>query len=259
MTERFDYETYERLLARIRKTHTNLVFADLADGDIAEPFYLLRHDVDLSPEAALAMAVLETNLGVRASYFLFVSSALYNLHSEEYCQLPARLIEMGHEVGLHYDVVVYNRRPDIRKAYESERASLAALAGRPIRVVALHNPSLADGDPLRADPDVVNAYTVIDTHHLTYVSDSCGSWRDESFRVLAQHDLPPRLQILVHPFFWSEKSADRWERLERFVDRRRSATELWARQLREQWSQHEGLRQHEERRKALAESRRRAP
>lgn len=238
---------------KLQATHANCVFADLAAHDISEPFYLLRHDVDLSPDAALVMAELEADLGVRASYFLFVSSPLYNLHSERYCQTPARLVDMGHEVGLHYDITVYNRGLNVGEAYENERRALAALTGQPVKAIALHNPSLADGDPLRAAAGVINAYTAIETHRLTYVSDSCGAWRDDSLKLLEQRELPRRLQLLIHPFFWAKEAGDRWERLEQFVDTRLSETESWARQIRDQWSQHEGVREDEKRRRALAE------
>ena len=43
----------------------------------------LRHDVDLSLDAALEMAELEARLDVRATYFLMTQSVFYNLLSPE--------------------------------------------------------------------------------------------------------------------------------------------------------------------------------
>ena len=44
----------------------------------------LRHDVDLSLEAALAMARIEHERGARASYFLMTESRFYNLDSNRH-------------------------------------------------------------------------------------------------------------------------------------------------------------------------------
>ncbi len=41
----------------------------------------LRHDIDLSLEAALELARLEQSVGARATYFLMTESAFYNLDS----------------------------------------------------------------------------------------------------------------------------------------------------------------------------------
>jgi hypothetical protein len=48
-------------------------------GDI-----FLRHDVDLSLEAALSLAELEQERGARATYFLMTESVFYNLDSNQH-------------------------------------------------------------------------------------------------------------------------------------------------------------------------------
>lgn len=247
--ESFDYNAYVQLVSRLKQTHTNVVFSDLADGDVGEPFYILRHDVDFSPEAALAMAELEANLGVRGSYFLLVSSDLYNLHSAAHCRVPMRLRELGHEVGLHYDVNAYELRGDVHAAFRSELEALTALANSPIRAIALHNPSVSGPDPFEWEPGLVNAYTVIGSRGLTYMSDSGGAWRSGTLALLEGGALPPRIQMLVHPFFWAREAGDRWERLREFVEARQHRRQSWADGIRELWSQHEGVRQDDERRR----------
>ena len=60
---------------------------------------LLRHDVDLSLDAALRMAALEAEEGATATYFLMTESVFYNLASTEGVGAAARLRELGHRVG----------------------------------------------------------------------------------------------------------------------------------------------------------------
>src|SRR5205085_8345871 len=70
--------------------------AEPAPGDL-----FLRHDVDLSLEAALELARLEHGRGARATYFLMTESVFYNLLSPVGERALRELRELGHAVGLH--------------------------------------------------------------------------------------------------------------------------------------------------------------
>ena len=98
--DRFDYETYWWLLDRLSRTHRAVRFIDLREGFPAEPFFILRHDVDYSTAAALRLARLEAERGVYATYFLLPNSFYYNLLSPEHADVPSRLAALGHEVDL---------------------------------------------------------------------------------------------------------------------------------------------------------------
>jgi len=96
-----------------------LPFVTVADSvDRTEPHVALRHDVDWSIEQAYAMAVVEHSLGIRSSYYLLhpdgretqrnyfgqvadgrlvIDPALFDW--------AARLIDLGHEVGFHNDLI----------------------------------------------------------------------------------------------------------------------------------------------------------
>src|SRR3954469_6109592 len=66
------------------------------DGDL-----LLRHDVDLSLEAALELARLEAELDAPATYFLMTESVFYNLGSAVGREAIEELRALGHRVALH--------------------------------------------------------------------------------------------------------------------------------------------------------------
>src|SRR5207244_19624 len=61
----------------------------------------LRHDVDLSLDAALAMAEVEAEAGACATYLLMTESVFYNLASIEGDAAIDRLRELGQRGGLH--------------------------------------------------------------------------------------------------------------------------------------------------------------
>src|SRR5207244_1537073 len=83
---------------------------------------LLRHDVDLSLEAALELAELEAELAAPATYFVMTESVFYNLASRAGERALERLRELGHRVGLH----AVHPRAELDERFD--------------RVLAWHNP-----------------------------------------------------------------------------------------------------------------------
>jgi hypothetical protein len=144
---------------------------------------LLRHDVDLSLDAALRMAELEAEEDATATYFLMTESVFYNLASTEGRAALERLRELGHRVGLH--AVWPNARLDER--FE--------------RVVAWHNP-----DPEYMTAPVDGAVNVMQSPWFapeTYRSDSNQRWRHGCPHEELARGTFPRLQLLTHPEIWA--------------------------------------------------------
>ena len=143
---------------------------------------LLRHDVDLSLEAALAMAELEAELDVASTYFLMPASEFYNLAAPSGRDAIERFGRLGHRVGLH---AVY---PD------------AAPDPRFDQLLAWHNP---DPEYLTAPVDgFLNVMQpgFFDPEH--YRSDSNQRWRHGCpHEPLARGEFE-WLQLLVHPEIW---------------------------------------------------------
>ena len=62
---------------------------------------ILRHDVDLSLDAALTVAEVEAEEGAWSTWFLMTRSVFYNLASKDGERAIARLRELGHRVAHH--------------------------------------------------------------------------------------------------------------------------------------------------------------
>jgi len=175
----FDLGHYRELLEAARAGGYR--FARFGDGP-DEGALFLRHDIDLSLEAAVRMAEVEAEMDVEATYLLMTESVFYNLASEEGTATIVRLRELGHPVGLH---AVH---PNVE------------LDGRFDPVVSWHNPR----PEYMSDeiPGAVNAYGSRYFAPETYRSDSNQHWRfgcpHEELRASAF----PWLQILVHPEIW---------------------------------------------------------
>jgi hypothetical protein len=172
------------------------------DGPPAPGDLLLRHDVDLSLEAALAMAELEAEEGASTTYLLMTQSVFYNLASREGERAVARLRALGHRVGLH---AVY---PD------------ADLDERFDRVVAWHNP-----EPAYMTARIDGAVNVMAETHFdpaTYRSDSNQRWRSGCPHEELRAGAFPWLQVLVHPEIWVYPGETMGRTMEAMLDAQRA-------------------------------------
>jgi hypothetical protein len=142
----------------------------------------LRHDVDLSLDAAVRMAELEAEDHAQATYFLMTRSVFYNLASPEGAAAIARLRELGHRVGLH--AVYPDAAPDER--FEA--------------VLAWHNP---EPEYMTAPVDgMTNAMSPPYFTPETYRSDSNQRWRHGCPHEELRAGAFPWLQLLTHPEIW---------------------------------------------------------
>lgn len=62
-------------------------------------FIILRHDVDLKPERSVAVAKLESEFGIKSTYYFRITREVYRP------QLIKEIADLGHEIGYHYEVV----------------------------------------------------------------------------------------------------------------------------------------------------------
>ncbi len=74
-----------------------------ADADPAARHLILRHDLDMSIQAAVRVAEVEASLGVAGHYFVLLRTEMYNPWSEANRSDLRRIADLGHEVGLHLD------------------------------------------------------------------------------------------------------------------------------------------------------------
>ena len=254
MRDRFDFETYWWIMTRLAQTHRWVRFLDFASAEPAEPFVIVRHDVDYSPAAALRLAEQEAERGLLATYFLLVGTRYYNLLAPEHARVARRLVELGHEVGLHYDVNFLQSFPraEWKPLLRAQARMLGELAGAEVVSIAMHQPALNGEDPFRDDRGFINAYEPRFVRDAVYVSDSCRAWRDGGWSMLQAGVIPKRLHFCLHPINWSDQDRDR-ESIFRSVhddlgaEIRRAGDELLA-----QIAAHSGVLEHENRARSAA-------
>lgn len=175
----FSLEHYRELLLAAAEGGYRYAFFD---EQPSEGVLYLRHDVDLSLDAALQLAELEVESGARATYFLMTQSVFYNLGSPEGRRALNRLRELEHRVGLHavWPGVDLDDRFD--------------------PVLAWHNP---DPDYMAEPVDgVVNVMQPPWFEPEHYRSDSNQRWRHGCPHQDLREGRFDWLQLLVHPEIW---------------------------------------------------------
>ncbi|HZR95185.1 MAG TPA: hypothetical protein VFA56_05795 [Gaiellaceae bacterium] len=191
----FDLDHYRELLeAAVAGGYRWATFdAEPRAGDL-----FLRHDVDLSLEAAVELARLEQSLGVHATYFLMTESVFYNLDSVIGRETLQHLRDLGHAVGLH---AVYPR------AAHDERFDA---------VLAWHNP-----DAAYVNEPVDGFVNVMQPPWFTkgkYRSDSNQHWREGCPHDDLRTGAFEWLQLLVHPEIWVYPGATMGETMRTMVE-----------------------------------------
>jgi hypothetical protein len=164
---------------------------------------ILRHDVDLSLEGALAVAEVEADEGAWSTWFLMTRSVFYNLASSEGERAIEQLRSLGHRVAHH---AVW---PNID------------LDGRFDSVVAWHNP-----DPGYMREPIAGAVNVMappffDPDH--YRSDSNQHWRHGCPHEELASGSFEWLQLLTHPEIWAFEGTTMRESMESMLDADREA------------------------------------
>ncbi|MGH3104587.1 MAG: hypothetical protein ACRDN6_10895 [Gaiellaceae bacterium] len=175
----FDLAHYAELLEAAQAGGYRFAFFE---GEPRPGDLFLRHDVDLSLEAAVELAELEAEAGARATYFLMSRSIFYNLWSPVGEHTLARLRGLGHRIGLH---AVYPR-VDLDDRFDP--------------VLAWHNP-----DPEFMRAPVEGAANVMEDRYFAperYRSDSNRHWRSGCPHEELRAGAFEWLQLLVHPEIW---------------------------------------------------------
>jgi hypothetical protein len=164
---------------------------------------ILRHDVDLSLDGALALAEVEAAEDTWSTWFLMTRSVFYNLDSSEGEAAIERLHALGHRVAHH---AVYPH-VDLDERFDA--------------VVAWHNP-----DPEYMRAPIGGAVNVMESPFFDpehYRSDSNQHWRNGCPHAQLERGEFEWLQLLTHPEIWAFEGSTMGETMQSLLDADRAA------------------------------------
>jgi len=115
---------------------------DAVNGPDDEKIILMRHDEDLSLPAAYNLAKIEGDLGIKTTYFFRLHAKNYNLLSQESYTIVHKIIEMGHEIGIHYELHTHPvLLPREKEIFENSKSLLDSLFDTEITGMSYHEPT----------------------------------------------------------------------------------------------------------------------
>jgi len=195
---------YRKLMRHLMSHYTFIDFKRCAAGE-TDPFIVLRHDVDYSLEKALAIAQIEAKeLGILSTYFVLHSSPHYTILDPESIKIVREIHGLGHTIGFHYDCNLFSlaERPEL--LLEQMIKTVENLCQADVPCISCHNPDVTANDLFINTPRYLNAYSPAFREDISYISDSLGVWQGDTFAKLWSLSMP-KIQLLLHPCFWTDE------------------------------------------------------
>jgi hypothetical protein len=242
----FSYDYYKKLILAVKTSFNPCLFHEipqLLESFVGKPKLLIRHDVDLDVDKALAMAEIESEMEISSCYMIMTNSPFYSLQSDSTASALLRIQQMGHEIGLHFDFENHDDRSSetelnsIVNAIGHSAKLLEDLISSKVNSISFHRPlqQFLRG-PLTVEGRV-NAYASELMNW--YLSDSKGNWREGEPLPMLTTPQKSILQFLVHPIWWGEKHVPSLDRLQLFFESRiQGMSECQVKKLDEDLSAH---------------------
>ena len=182
---------------------------------------LLRHDVEFSIPIALKMAKIESDLGIRATYFIHLHSEFYNALEKEVITSIHEILNYGHQIGLHFDTHFWNitAEDQLENSILYDKNTLEFYTGTEIKVFSFHNTTpLTLSCRKKKYGGLLNVYSDYFMNKYGYNSDSLGYWRFERLEDRLIKGEENNLQILIHDGMWQEEILPPRRRVYKVID-----------------------------------------
>lgn len=213
----FNLKTYQKLLSSL--LDNNLTFISFDKNMIVKEdnSILLRHDIDADLFAACEMAKIENRLGISSTYFLMLRSPVYNLFSRHNQDFVREILDLGHDIGLHYD---QGYRPKTNRSdaelIEIESRVLEDVFEVSINSVSFHQPGAAVLQGQVSTGEMINTYDTTLLNKFEYFSDSNRQFGLlDYFSSSTPNCYDQSFQILIHPIWWvydDRSTFDVWDK-----------------------------------------------
>jgi UDP-GlcNAc3NAcA epimerase len=230
----FSQSKYSELLEILKSKDFSFISFDRYNDAINnnEQFVLMRHDIDFSLEAALEIARIEKEKGVRATYFFMLRNEFYNIFSEKGTRVIREILSLGHHLGLHFDCAALDPPTDkdsITSQCANEVSIIENWFNERVQAISFHRPCklVLSGDPCLSGK-LPHTYSSNLTSKVSYVSDSRGEWKyGHPTEMKAFRDKKP-IQILTHPIWWKSQPTSAYEVLLSLIDSKKDELEYEA-------------------------------
>ena len=220
--DKLNLNAYAEMLLMFKSSGYHAVkFQDIDETDLDNKV-VYRHDVDVAVEGALALARVEQKCGVASTYFFLLTSPLYNMLSKEIGDQVQEIVDLGHDIALHFNPYYYG--PGALEHIGGELDIFGKFYPfANLEWISFHRPgAFADQlSQIQLPNGIRHTYEPVFFETLGYYSDSRGAWnyghpsQSEKFRARKG------MQVLTHPIWWYEVCETADEMLIHYADRAR--------------------------------------
>lgn len=228
--EDFTEINYRKLL-RMAKSKYNFITYEKYLSEAKNVIW--RHDIDFSVHRALKLATIEAEEKIISTYFIHLHNESYNALELEAAKRIYKIIDLGHDIGIHFDPFFYkieNKRFDQLEYYlKLEQEFLKNVFGKEIRVFSFHTPDIGGWFDISQEKiaGLINTYSQYFKEKYSYCSDSNGYWRFKRLEDVLSEAKEKRLQILTHPEWWVPEAMSPRDRISRCIDGRAQNQHRW--------------------------------
>ena len=179
---------------------------------------VLRHDIEFSIDRAYKLAKIENELGVESTYTVQVRNNTYNALSEKNINLISKIRDLGHHIGLHQNPPSSMKLETLKDYIMRDINILEDSYGFEIDRFAFHRPKKEYLNCYVELENKINCYDKKffhffedkpETLEILYLADSNHKWK-YGYPLDFDFSKIDKLQLLTHPFSWSEKGADNY-------------------------------------------------
>lgn len=162
----------------------------------------LVHDIDFDPNLAIKIGKIEQDVKAKSTFFFRLKASNYNLFSIKNVKIINNLVEMGHNIGLHYEQSSANIK-SLEEDINFNLNVITRLLETKILFFNAHEPSRTGIKISDILPNNNRCYNSVFFKDYKYLSDSGGRWREDCF---SKHiNLHKKLLVLTHPIWWYEQ------------------------------------------------------
>ena len=214
----FSYPEYRNIITLVKH---NLPIMDFSEvNDDVDSFCVLRHDIEFSIDRALEMARIEhEDLNVHSTYTVQLRNNTYNALSQKNIEAIQEIESMGHYIGLHQNPPMMEDE-ELVDYILKDIETLEHYYGFEVDRFAFHrcgsNPGILE--KYVEVPGKINCYAEDFFHYFSgdkpedlrvhYLADSNHQWKYGHPLHIDYYDLPQKMQLLTHPYSWSEEGYD---------------------------------------------------
>ena len=192
----FSLKDLKRFYKEINKLGQTLTFNEFN----GQKCFLIRHDIDFDLEKAYKIAKIENAIGIKATYFILITTDLYNVLSHKNRNLLNKIKNLNHEIGLHFNASLYNS--DYQKHAKKEAQILSSIIDKKVNSISVHDPTIHGIYPKFSSFN--DAYSTKFFNSKFYLSDAKFDFRGKNPFEIINKIQENHIQISLHPIHYSK-------------------------------------------------------